>query len=233
MAKGYKVLFTLLIILAGLLAVSSGFFYAKNRNLENILSDESVKTDDTPKTETTGLNSTTPATEPKTATTTPPTATTAPVVTGNKPSGPTDTVVVGMGETLFQIGQKVGVSWVVIAEANGIDADKIQAGQTLIVPKNNQVAFSVNTDKANAIQQSVTQGKDPFRLSPSETAKSDALKIYGIAASDTFTQVKVDLTAGTAEISCLHTDKTYTISLTQPVTKGEKGIWAISSIKPQ
>ena len=42
--------------------------------------------------------------------------------------------VVQPGETLFKIGLKYGLSWVVIKQANNLSGTKIYAGQTLIIP---------------------------------------------------------------------------------------------------
>lgn len=42
--------------------------------------------------------------------------------------------VVQAGETLFKIGLKYGLSWVVIQRANNLSGTKIYAGQTLIIP---------------------------------------------------------------------------------------------------
>lgn len=231
MTKSLKTVLVILIALIGLLAASTGFFYAKTNSLQVKLnsksSSEKVKETASSETAKIATTTTTQNSAAKLATTAPATP------SGNKPSNPTDTVVVGTGETLFAIGQKAGVSWTIIAEANGIDADKIKVGQTIIIPKNGEVAFSVNVEKAQSIQKDVDAGKEAFRLSAAETAKSDAPAVYGLASTDTFTQSKIDESAGLATVIVTKGDKTYSISLTQPVTKGTTGIWAIASIKPQ
>lgn len=224
MARNLKVLFGTLILVIGILATSTGFFFAKTVSLQKNTNKSSSDSQDTNKNVAT---SATTATTPAAAS-----AVTKPAPIGNRPSSPTDTVVVEAGETLYTIGLKVSLSWTVLADANGINADKIQAGQTLIIPKNNQISYTVNQEKASSIQKDVDAGKNTFRLSPVETAKSDSPSAYGIATEDTFTQVKVDKNAGTATVSVTHNGKNYEISLTEPVTKGEKGIWAIIAIKP-
>lgn len=226
MTNGLKFVIVLIIICAAFFATSSGFFYAKNKSLQadlNKKNDTVNKTTETPKT--------VAVTTPTTAVETP---TTSPVVsssTDSRPSFPTDTVVVAEGETLFAIGQKTGVTWTQIAEANGIDANKIKIGQTLIIPKNNQVGFTLNKSKATSLQTDVTNGKYQFRLIAADTAKADAPSAYGLTADDNYVQTKIDLTAGSATVTATKDGKTFTITLIQPVTKGEKGIWAIESIK--
>ena len=44
------------------------------------------------------------------------------------------THVVQAGETLFRIGVKYGISWVLIQQANGLPDTRIYAGQTLVIP---------------------------------------------------------------------------------------------------
>ena len=143
MARNLKVLFGILILFIGILAASTGFLYAKTVTLQKNTNKSSSDSQSTNKNVATSTTANTPASA---------SAVTKPAPIGNRPSSPSDTVVVEAGETLFVIGQKVGLSWTVMAEANGIEADKIQAGQTLIIPKNNQISYTVNQDKASSIQ---------------------------------------------------------------------------------
>lgn len=231
MSKAVKILLAILIVVATFLATSTGFFYAKSSSLQKKL-DTNQKT-------TSEAVSTVLDTKVTTTTTATPSATdtkTSTVTTSSsdgRPSSPTDTVIVAVGETMFAIGQKVGVSYTLIAEANGVDADKIKVGQTLIIPKNNQISFVVNKDKATVLQKDVDGGKYAFRLSALDTARADSPTAYGLASTDSFVKGTVDATAGSAIVTVTKGDKTYLITLIQPVTKGEKGIWAIESIKPQ
>lgn len=228
MSKGFKVVLIVLIACVTLLAASTGFFYAKTKSLQKKVSSSTTKNTDSATTKDISDKSTQANVSTSTSTSE---LTAAPA--GNQPSSPSDTVTVGNGETLFEIGQKVDVSWTLIGEANGIDADKIKAGQTLIIPKNNEVGYTINQEKAQSLQKDVDGGKYAFRLSPVDTAKSDSPSVYGLMITDTFTQVKIDETAGSAEVSASKAEKIYLIKLVQPVTKGAKGIWAIESIKPQ
>lgn len=232
MNRGLKILLVVLIVLVGVLAGAAGFFYAKSVSLEKKTGSGTGTTSTSTQDTDTDEDATT------TSTTATPTASTSsvtqPAAIGNRPSAPTDTYTVAAGDTLSIIGSKLDISWPTLAEANGLseeDADKIKVGQVLIVPKNNQISYTVNTAKAQEIQTKVAGGKDTFRLSPADTAKSDAPSAYGLAVTDTFTQKTLDTAAGTAVVTGTHNGKNYEIKLSQPVTKGDKGIWAISSIK--
>lgn len=228
MNRGLKFVIFLVIFLAVIFATSSGFFYAKNISLEKEINTKNISQNTKDK----NIENLSQNSVANSNVTTP--VTTTPVETtslDSRPSSPTDTVVVEQGETLFAIGQKTGVPWIQIAEANGIDADKIKIGQTLIIPKNNQISFTLNKAKATSLQSDVTNGKYQFRLMATETAKADAAAAYGLVSGDTYTQTKIDLTAGLASVTVVKADKSYTVTLIQPATKGEKGIWAIESIK--
>jgi len=150
-----------------------------------------------------------------------------------KPSRPADTYIIQKGETLFTIAQSQGTTQTDLAEANGIsDANKIQAGQVLVMPKGGEVGFIVEGARAEALQKDVDQGKLSFRLKPDETARSDAPAIYGLTVSDQFILKNRDDNQGTAEVEASMENRKFLIKLSQPATRGPKGIWAISSIKP-
>jgi len=234
MTRGVKTLITILIILVGLLAVAAGFFFAKSISLQKeLIGNNSNKTATATKTSDTNEKAEASEEEDKNTNTTP-SSVTAASSSDERPSAPADTYTVKAGDTMFSIGQDLDVNWTVIAAANGLseaDANKIKVGDVLLIPKNNQINYTVNTTRAETIQDEVDGGKDTFRLSATDTAKADAPTAYGLTVSDTYTEKTVDPTAGTATVTATHEGKNYEIKLTQPVTKGDKGIWAISSIK--
>ncbi len=228
MNRSTKVFITVLIIVLGILASSTGFFYAKVLKFGQ--QDKTVST--TSPAESNEESGETSLASENTSTAT--SAVTEVSSASNRPSTPTDTHKVAAGESMSSIGSEFDLNWITLAEANGLssdDADKIKVGQVLIIPKNNQISYTVNAAKAQEIQTKVDGGKDAFRLSAADTAKSDAPSAYGLAVTDTFTQKTIDTTAGTATVIGIHNGKNYEIKLTQPATKGEKGIWAIASIK--
>lgn len=148
-----------------------------------------------------------------------------------KPSKPADTYTIQKGETLMVVSQTQGISWQDMVEANGMsDADKIQAGQTIILQKAGQVDFMVDDDRAASLQKDADLGKYQFRLSPEDTARSDAPNVYGLKVTDTFALKSRD--SGQAQVQATKEGKNFIIKLIQPVTKGDKGIWAIESIRP-
>jgi len=222
MNRQTRIVFFVLIVLVGLLAASTSFFLAKTLKTEG------------PKITPSATGSViTSATEENASSTSTPSSVTKPATSADKPSQPSDTYTIEKGETLFAVAQKNGTIWTELAEANGItDANKIQAGQILIIPKSNQVNFTVNADRANGLQKEVDDGKWPFRLSPADTARSDAPSVYGLAVTDNFTLRSDDKNNGTASVIGSHEGKNYLIKLSQPATRGEKGIWAIESIGP-
>lgn len=240
MNKGTKTFIAVLFVIIALLAASSGFLFAQNRQLKQIdNSDKKISTsedaipgsgDDTFVVNGTNSGGESALEDEPESTS----AVTSPAPLGSRPSSPTDTYKIETGETLFSIGQKFDLTWMQIAEASGIeDVNKIQAGQSLIIPKNNQVSFTIDSSKAKDIQARVDGGADSFRLSALDTAKSDSSPVYGISPELSFKESKVDASTGTATILAVKSDnKTYEIKLTQPATKGEKGIWAIESIRP-
>lgn len=223
MNRQTRAIFFSLIFLVGILAASTSFFFAKSRQAAKVSQPVGTPT--------------IAAVEDKSVTTQPSPAQSSqvsrPASQNEKPSKPADTYTVQRGETLFAIAQSQGTSGGFLAEANGItDSDKIQAGQVLIVPKGNIVSFILDNTKATELQKAVDGGRYPFRLSPEETARSDAPPVFGITVADTFTVRAKDENQGTATIVASHEGKNYLIKLNQPVTRGKTGLWAIESIQP-
>lgn len=228
MNRSYKILFTILIILVAFLAGTSSYFYSKNRSLNQKSNSSEVSSQSTKQIDTATTSKSTKGAENKTTT-----AATEPAPLKDRPSSPSDTYKVESGDTLYSIATKFDTSWPKLMEANGMeDANKVKVGESLIVPKNNQVSFTVNEDQAQILQKDADSGKASSRLDPVETAKSDSSPVYGLGTSDKYVQKDIDKNSGTATVIATHTDKRYEISLSQPETKGDKGIWAIDSIKP-
>lgn len=223
MDRQTRIIFISLIILIGLLAGSNSYFVAKNlKNGAN--SSKEISSEQTTAIE--EIKATDQASNKQSEVT-------KPASSSEKPSKPKDTYVIQKGETLFQIAQSQGVNWQDLAEANGLtDADKIQSGRTLIVPKGGQVDFIVDTPKAENLQKSTENGQYQFRLSPEETARSDAPPVYDLQVADNFVIKNNDANQGQAQVQAGHDSRNYLIKLIQPGVKGEKGIWAIESIKP-
>lgn len=220
MNKQTRAVFFVLIILLVILAASTSFFAAKTYKMSDAPKEVKKSSDS--------------ETVSKTAAQAMPSASSEvrkPAAITEKPSHPADTYTVQRGETLFVVAQNVGSNWQDISEANGLtDADKIQAGKVLIIPKAGQVNFTLDSTLAATIQNDADEGTYPFRLDPVETARSDAPTSYGIKISDNF--ALKNKSEGSAQVQVSIEGKNYLIKLNQPVTRGDKGIWAIESIRP-
>jgi len=220
MDKQMKILFYGLVVLVGILASTTTFFAAKSRSLNS--GKTAVKSTQSPSTTSTEAVAT-PSPQVSTAVTRPAT---------EKPSSPNKTYTIQAHETLFGIAQEQGTTLTELAEANGItDPNKIQAGQVLYIPENGQIEFRIDNTKATAIQAQVDQGKNQWRLSPEETARADAPGVYGLKVTDTYSLKNRDETNGQATVQASSEAGNFLVTLTQPITKGQKGIWAIETIK--
>ncbi|KKQ18225.1 MAG: hypothetical protein US31_C0007G0031 [Berkelbacteria bacterium GW2011_GWA1_36_9] len=217
MNKQTRAVFFFLVALVAILAGSTSFFAAKTYKISNSSKIKPLETNSPEISPTPSAVSSSAVVKPASSV--------------EKPSKPADTYTVQRGETLFVVAQSQGSSWQDIAEANGMsDVDKIQAGQVVVVPKNGQVDFTIDNTRSASLQKDVDIGKYQFRLSPEDTARSDAPNVYGLQITDTFTLKSSD--NGNAQVQATREGKNFIIKLTQPATKGDKGIWAIESIRP-
>lgn len=211
------VLFIILVSLVAILSSSTSFLFFKTKSLEKSKGSQ-------PEIASSSIEAT-PDSSIKTS------STTKPAASSERPSAPADTYTVQKNETLFAIAQKFNQTWTEIVAANGLeDANKIMAGQVLIIPQNEVVNFKVDQEKADKLQKAADAGKNLFRLSPEETARLDAAPVYGINSNDQTSLKSKD--NGEAIVTIKKEGETYQIKLTQPMTKGDKGIWAITSIAP-
>lgn len=219
MNKQMKILFYGLVALVAILASTTTFFAAKSRSTNSKTTN--IEASKTPATTSTEAVSPTPQVS---------TAVTRPAT--EKPSNPNKTYTIQAKDTLFGIAQGQGTTLAELSEANGItDPNKIQAGQVLYIPENGQVEFMIDNTKATTIQTQVDQGKTQWRLAPDETARADAPSVYGLKVTDTYTVKNRDDAIGKATVQASSEGGNFLITLTQPITKGQKGIWAIEAIK--
>lgn len=218
MNRQSRMIFFSLIILVAILAASTSFFFQKSRKINLQPSGKPTVA---------AISSSSAPSPTQTS------QVSRAASQNEKPSKPADTYTIQKGETLYAIAQTQGTTGNTLAEANGItDFDKIQAGQILVVPKGSIVSFILDNTKAAELQKAVDAGRFPFRLSPEETARSDASPVFGLAITDSFTLKNKDENQGIATVMAAHESKNYLIKLIQPITKGSTGIWAIESIQP-
>lgn len=164
---------------------------------------------------------------------------TKPAASSKRPSNPAEVYIVGSGETLSMVGEKLDINWQIIASVNNIsNADNVQAEQILIIPtldenlKKLVVAFKIDDTQSQNLQKQAAHNQDIIYLDPVLTAKSDTPPIYGITNQDTF-NLESPTNDNSAIVIVTHEDKIYEIQLSQPVNKGKGGIWAISKIFPR
>ena len=225
MSKKLRFLFYGLIGLVCLLSASSVFFFLKNRT--SCLKQKN-EVESAASSVATGEAKIAPASQ-----TSKPEV--SPVKEAEKPSHPATTHKIEKGETLLSIAKDKGVTLAEITEANGInDQDKVLAGQTLIIPQNQKIAYTIDNTRASALQQLADEGKLAFRLDPLETVRTDAPPTYGLSANDNYSLGNRDDNSGRAEVKVKpDAGGNYLIKLIQPVSKGGKGIWAIEEISPE
>lgn len=153
MNRGFKVLTTILIIVIGVLAVSSGFLYAKttllqkqlsgdidvNKENDSIVAKTPIKTDilsQDKDVEVSPQETNIPITTTSVAPSVTPTPKSTPTIALK--SGTAGTYTVASGDTMYSIGLKLKINWLDLAKANGLDeatANKIKVGQVLVLPK--------------------------------------------------------------------------------------------------
>lgn len=143
-----------------------------------------------------------------------------------------ETYLIQKGDTLFTISLKFNTTMDELAKLNNIaDFNQIKIGQLLKIPKtvstSSKSTIQVDLAKMKEIQSLVDQGSQPWRLDPVEVVKADAPASYEFTALDTYTLKSKDIVKGEAVVAV----RTFEIDLIQPITKGEKGIWAIVSIR--
>lgn len=80
------------------------------------------------------------------------------------------THTVGAGETLFQIGMQYGMSWVVLAEANGItNPDSLYLGQVLVIPDVEDLEQTEETAEAADDAAEATEAEEPAKATEETT----------------------------------------------------------------
>ncbi len=219
MTKKTWILFCVLVVIILALSSASSFFFFKTKTLEK------NSTGSSPSPAIQDAVSTQPLSPSPSSTT----SIQSNASSSTRPSNPTDTYVVKEGETLYGIANQNGLTLADLTAANGItDPNKVQAGQSLIIPKNGQIAYTVNTTQVTAIEKNIS--KYQFRLDPVQTAQADSSPVYGLQNTDQYTLQAKDNTAGTATVTVSKNSQKYLITLIQPDIKGGQGIWAITLI---
>lgn len=231
-ARSQNLFILFLIILVGLLAGSTTYFFSQSSSLklkDNTAKPSAFKNKNKPTNSSESESNNTSATQTQTAT----------ILNSDKLSQPSKIHQVEQGETLFPVGLKYNVQWTLIAQANGLaEPYVIKAGENLIIPdyddsqKIPHITYTYDQDKAKNIQSQEDSGKSSGRTDPLSVAKLETSPAFGLKNSDNFVLKSKDVLKGEAVVTATSTDKNYQIKLIQPETKGEKGIWVISEVRP-
>lgn len=155
-------------------------------------------------------------------------------------SYPANTYTVQAGESLFVIAKKLNLTQDLLSAANSItDANSIQAGDLLVIPKLNdstdyyRLNFIINDQMAVSTLQTLRNQSSSDQFDPVKVAKQVAVGFWGIKSIDTFTLANQDLSKGTAVVTDKLSTYTAVIGLAQPKTTGDKGFWALVYIEKQ
>ncbi len=225
MSKSLRIIFYSLISLVMVLAATTVFFIFKSMNKSDSKENISASANKTSAGE--GSLTSTPQVASSSSIS-------KPASSSERPSHPTDTYTIQKGETLFEIAKKNGTTLFELTQANALsDQDKILSGQKLIIPKNGKVGYTIDNSKATELQSQADYGRLPARLSPEETCRLDAPDVFGLAFDDSFIIVSRDDNTGKAQVKVnAKAGGNFLIGLSQPIKKGDKGIWAIEEITP-
>jgi LysM repeat protein len=142
------------------------------------------------------------------------------------------------GDTLFAIGLKYNIEWTKIAEYNGLsETAVIKEGDVVKIPQEgketNEKTYTIDESVFQKYQSNVNDGLEQWRLNPAEVCKSMIPDDFEITKSDIYTLTNQNTESGEATVEITHTGQIYTATLIQPITKGEKGIWAVKKVTNQ
>ncbi len=148
------------------------------------------------------------------------------------------TYKVQAGDTLFAIGLKFNVPWTTIAEANGLSENSvIKEGDKLKVPvdakETNEKTYVISESGQQKYQNNVDDGLEKWRLDPVEVCKRTIPNDLEITKSDIYTLTNQNTEIGEASVEITHAGQIFKATLKQPITKGEKGIWAVEKVTNQ
>jgi LysM repeat protein len=149
------------------------------------------------------------------------------------------TYTIQKGDTLFSIGLKFNMPWTTIASANGLtESSVIKEGQVIKIPaqatststNTTSKTFTINQSSETQVQSQVDSGQMAWYLDPIQVSKEEVPPTYSISKDDIYSLKTKNTATGNAIVEVVHNSKIFQINLTQPVKKGDTGIWAVSSV---
>ncbi|MFH2105366.1 MAG: hypothetical protein ABII72_03980 [Parcubacteria group bacterium] len=135
----------------------------------------------------------------------------------------------GSEERTYTLNLYESTKWLVSAEEVKEEEEEATTNEIKIGAVEHKMA------DLEAMQKSVDEGSQPWRLDPYMVALSDGAELGFNQAEDSFTLTsKIESGeysgAGEATVEAKHKDVTYIIQLMQPVDQGDGGIWVINSV---
>jgi LysM repeat protein len=153
-------------------------------------------------------------------------------------SYPSNVYKVQPRESLFAIGEKMGISWQVIKAANGLkDENLIQADYPLVIPKLSgetdyyRVNFTINEVRAAELNKELRDASESEWYNPIDVAKKAAVPYFNTDEGDEWRLVEADYANGRALVESKAEGRLNYVGLIQPKTKGQKGLWAVLYIE--
>ncbi len=149
-------------------------------------------------------------------------------------SYPANTYKVQPKESLYAIGEKMGVSWLIVKAANGLkDENLIQADFPLVIPKLSKetdyyrVNFLINEERASELNRELRDQDKSDWYDPALVAKANVEPYFNANENDNFRLVEADYSKGTALVEAKTDTRVVYVGLIQPKTKGQRGMWAL------
>ncbi len=222
MQKGQRDwLLFILIVLVITLSTSTTYFFAKSKTLSEssqttLDSSQLVEPETSPSP--TSVSSTTTSVSASTS----------------RLTQPKNLYVVKSGETLQAIAGNFNISYLSLAIANGISEPyNIKIGQNLAIPtldeksKKLYIEFTLS-QKASDIQKKIENGQNTFYADPIQSAQAQSQGYFGFTFDQSFSEKSK--TTEKIILSTKNQNGEFEVELSQPLSKGEKGVWAINKI---
>lgn len=155
------------------------------------------------------------------------------------------TYIIKKGDTLYSIGLQYKIDWPALAKFNDLtDQSVLKEGQVLkipseteaktaqareyVVPENAEEKTSLQTAQDYATNGT---GQLAYRLVPAQVVQQSLLlSRFSFSNDDLFIEKSKDYSKGDAVVEVTHAAKLYNVYLSQPLTKGEKGVWTPTKV---
>lgn len=160
---------------------------------------------------------------------------TSPAEPKNRLSYPANTYKVQAKESLYGVGEKMGLPWQIIKQANGLTNENlIQADYPLIIPVLSsqtdyyRVNFLINQDRAGELNRELRDKGESEWFDPIAVSKKQAIPYFGLKDNDSYRLLEADRSAGKGLVEVKdEAGRVVVVGLIQPKEKGDKKLWAV------